>query len=104
MKRKDQAKAERAAEAGAEAEMVRVLEVDHDHAPDPAPIDQGVVVEAEAVPAAREAAGDPALKHPGALALPRVPKAGQRSLVETQRQRLYAVHISRTNVTPKVLI
>jgi len=100
-KRKDQAKAERAAEVGAEVEVVHVLEVDHDHAPDPAPIDQGIVVEAEAVPAAREAAGDPALKHPGVLALPRAPKAGQTNLVETQHQRLYAVHILKTNVTPR---
>ena len=100
-KRRDQAKAERAAAVGAEVEVVHVLEVDHDHAPDPAPIDRGIVVEAEAVPAVREVAGDPALEHPGVLALPRVPKAGQRSLVGTQRRRPYAVPISRINVKPR---
>ena len=100
-RRKEQAKAARAAEVGAEAEVAHVLEVDHDHAPDPAPIGQGIVVEAEAVPAVREVAGDPALEHPGVLALPRAPRAGQRSLVGTRRRRPYAVPISRINVKPR---
>ncbi len=56
--------------------MVPVLEVDHDRAPGPALIDQGIVVEAAVVPAAQEVADVPAQEHQGVLALPRVPKAG----------------------------
>ena len=98
----DRAKAKgKAAEVGAEVEVVPVLEVNHDHALDPAPIDPGIAVEAEAVPAAQGVADVPDQRHRGVLALPRAPKAGQRNLVGTQRQRLYAVHTSRTNVEPR---
>ncbi len=100
-RRKDRAKAERAAGAGAEAGVVHAPEVDRDRALDPAPIGQGAVVEAEAVPAVQRAVEDPALKRQKVLALLRAPKAGRRSLEEIQRRRLYAVHISRINVIPK---
>ncbi len=78
--------------------MVLDLEVDHDRALDPAPTDQGTAVEAEAVPVAQGVAGDPARKHRRVLVLLKVPKAGLRNLVGTQRQQVYAVHISRINV------
>ena len=94
---KDLAKAGKAAEAGAEVDHAR--EADHDLAPDPVPIDR--VVEAEAVPVALKAAEDQAPKHRKVLVLLRVPKAGLRHLVGTQRQKPYAVHISRINVKPR---
>ncbi len=94
---RDQAKAGKAAEAGAEVDHAR--KVDHDHAPDPAPIDR--VVEAEAVPVALKAAEDQAPKHRKVLVPLRAPKAGQRDSVGTQQQKLCAVHISRINAIPK---
>ncbi len=87
-RRKDRAKPGRAAGVGAEAGVVHAPEVDRDRALDPAPIGQGAVVEAEAVPAVQRAVEDPALKRQKVLALLRAPKAGQRSLVEIQHQRL----------------
>ena len=94
---RDRAKAGKAAEAEAGADRAR--EVDHDHALDPAPIDR--VVEAEAVPAVLRAAVDQAPKRQKVLVLLRAPKAGRKGLEEIQHRRLYAVHISRINVTPK---
>ncbi len=92
----DLAKAEKAAEAGAEADHAH--EADRDLALDPVPIDR--VVEAEAVPVALKAAEDQAPKHRKVLVLLRAPKAGQRDSVGTQQQKLCAVHISRINAIP----
>ena len=94
---KDLAKAEKAAEAGAEADHAH--EADHDLALDPVPIDRAV--EAEAVPVALRAAEDQAPKHRKVLVLLRVPKAGPKDSVGTRQQKLYAVHISRINAIPK---
>ena len=93
---KDLAKAEKAVEAGAEADHAH--EADHDLAPDPVPIDR--VVGAEAVPVALRAAEDQAPKHRKVLVLLRVPKAGPKDSVGTQQRKLYAVHISRINAIP----
>ncbi len=93
---KDLAKAEKAAEAGAEADHAH--EADHDLALDPVPIDQAV--EAEAAPVALRAAEDQAPNHQEVLVLLRVLKAGPKDSVGTQQQKLYAVRISRINAIP----
>ncbi len=92
--RRAEAKAEKAAEVGA----VRAHEA-HDLALSPAP--DGRAVEAGAVPAALRAAEGQAPGHPEALVLLRVLREEPRDSAETQQQRPYAVHISRTNANPR---
>ena len=92
--RRAEAKAEKAAEVGA----VRVREV---RVPALNPVPDGLAVEAGAVPAALGVAGGQALSHPEVLVLPRVLKEEPRDSVETQRQRSFAVHTSRTNASPR---
>ncbi len=89
---KDLAKAEKAAEAGAEADHAHGA---HDLVLNPVPADRAV--EAEAVPVARRAAEDRARRLQKVHALPRVRKAGPRNSEGTQQQKLYAVHILRIN-------
>ena len=93
---KDLAKAEKAAEAGAEADHAHGA---HDLVLNPVPADRAVG--AEAVPVARRAAEDRARKLQKALALLRVRKAGPRHSEGTQQQKLYAVHILRINAIPR---
>ena len=92
--RRAEAKAEKAAEVGA----VRVREV---RVPALNPVPDGLAVEAGAVPAALGVAGGQALSHPEVLVLLRVLKEEPRDSVETQRQRPFAVHTSRTNASPR---
>ncbi|MDP7559370.1 MAG: hypothetical protein QF745_02380, partial [Planctomycetota bacterium] len=95
--RRAEAKAEKAAEVGA----VRAHEA-HDLALSPAP--DGRAVEAGAVPAALRAAEGQAPSHPEVLVLLRVLREEPRDSAETQRQRPYAVHISRTNASPRSVL
>ena len=92
--RRAEAKAEKAAEVGA----VRVREV---RVPALNPVPDGLAVEAGAVPAALGVAGGQALSHQEVLVLLRVLKEEPRDSVETQRQRPFAVHTSRTNASPR---
>jgi hypothetical protein len=92
--RRAEAKAEKAAEVGA----VRVREV---RVPALNPVPDGLAVEAGAVPAAQGVAGGQARNHQEVLVLLRVLKEEPRDSVETQRQRLFAVHTSRTNASPR---
>ncbi len=93
---KDLAKAEKAVEAGAEADHAHGA---HDLALNPVPADRAVG--AEAVPVARRAAEDQAQKHRKVLVLLRVLKAGPKDSGGTRQQKLYAVHISRINAIPR---
>ncbi len=92
--RRAAAKAEKAAEVGA----VHAHEA-HDLALNPAP--DGRAVEAGVVPAAPRAAEGQAPDHPEVLVLLRVLREEPRGSAETQQQRPYAVHISRTNANPR---
>ena len=92
--RRAEAKAEKAAEVGA----VRVREV---RVPALSPVPDGLAVEAGAVPAAQGVAGGRARNHQEVIVLPRVLKEEPRDSVETQQQRLFAVHTSRTNASPR---
>ena len=89
---KDLAKAEKAAEAGAEADHAHGA---HDLVLNPVPADRAVG--AEAVPVARRAAEDRARKLRKVLVLLRVQRAGPRNPEGTQQQKLYAVLILRIN-------
>ena len=92
--RRAEAKAEKAAEVGA----VRVREV---RVPALSPVPDDLAVGAGAVPAAQGVAGGQARNHQEVLVLLRVQREEPKDSAETQRQRPYAVHISRTNASPR---
>ena len=91
-------RAEAKAEKAAEAEAVRAREV---RVPALSPVPDDLAVGAEAVPAAQGVAGGQARNHQEVIVLLRVPKEEPRDSVETQQQRLFAVHTSRTNASPR---
>jgi hypothetical protein len=91
-------RAEAKAEKAAEVEAVRVREV---RVPALSPVPDDLAVGAEAVPAAQGVAGGQARNHQEVIVLLRVPKEEPRDSVETQQQRLFAVHTSRTNASPR---
>ncbi len=91
-------RAEAKAEKAAEAEAVRAREV---RVPALSPVPDDLAVGAEAVPAAQGVAGGQARNHQKVIVLLRVPKEEPRDSVETQQQRLFAVHTSRTNASPR---
>ena len=91
-------RAEAKAEKAAEVEAVRVREV---RVPALSPVPDDLAVGAEAVPAAQGVAGGQARNHQKVIVLLRVPKEEPRDSVETQQQKLFAVHTSRTNASPR---